>query len=152
MAVNTTDSQTTPPAPSELDSVQLSQSTVALHWEPIAPADEQKLISASYSVFRTGQKLNKEPIRVAYQATKDGGNAPALTSFHDEKAPDASLAFMLGKMSKDNGLPEPVGVFRAVERPSYDELVNGQVAEAIATKGPGDLDKLFNSGDTWTVE
>lgn len=72
--------------------------------------------------------------------------------FHDEKSPDASLAFMLGKMSKANGLPEPVGVFRAIDKPSYDELVNGQVTEAIAAKGPGDLDKLFNSGDTWTVE
>ncbi len=71
--------------------------------------------------------------------------------FHDEKSPDPSLAFMLASLSHHKGMPEPVGVFRAIERPSYDELVTGQIAAARA-QGEGDFDKLFNSGDTWTVE
>jgi len=72
--------------------------------------------------------------------------------FHDEKSPDPSLAFMLARMSKSQGLPEPVGVFRAVDKPSYDGLVNDQIAGAIKARGEGDLDALFNSGDTWVVE
>jgi 2-oxoglutarate ferredoxin oxidoreductase subunit beta len=47
--------------------------------------------------------------------------------------------------------PEPMGVFRAVDRPKYDERLNAQVAEAIQAEGPGDLDKLLRSGDTWVV-
>ncbi len=48
--------------------------------------------------------------------------------------------------------PEPIGVFRAVDRPRYDELLNDQIARGHARpQGPGDLDKLFRSGDTWTV-
>jgi len=48
--------------------------------------------------------------------------------------------------------PEPIGVFRSVDRPRYDELINNQISDARAAKGEGDLEKLFNSGDTWTVE
>jgi 2-oxoglutarate ferredoxin oxidoreductase subunit beta len=48
--------------------------------------------------------------------------------------------------------PEPIGVFRAVDRPKYDELLNEQVRNTIDNQGPGDLEALFRSGDTWTVE
>jgi 2-oxoglutarate ferredoxin oxidoreductase subunit beta len=47
--------------------------------------------------------------------------------------------------------PEPIGVFRSVERPIYDEQINLQVDQAIAERGAGNLNKLFTSGDTWTV-
>jgi len=72
--------------------------------------------------------------------------------FHDEKSADPGLAFLLAGMSRRAGLPEPMGVIRAVERPSYDELVVGQIAAAVKQRGEGDLNALFNSGDTWTVE
>ena len=71
--------------------------------------------------------------------------------FHDEKAESPALAFLLARL-KHPEFPEPVGVFRAVERQTYDEGVNAQIEAAIAKSGEGDLDKLFNSGDTWTVE
>jgi 2-oxoglutarate ferredoxin oxidoreductase subunit beta len=47
--------------------------------------------------------------------------------------------------------PEPIGVFRAVDCPMYDERMTMQIEEAVAKKGPGDLNKLYNSGETWTV-
>ncbi len=47
--------------------------------------------------------------------------------------------------------PEPMGVFRAVDRRDYDERLNAQVAEAIRTEGPGDLEALLRSGETWVV-
>jgi 2-oxoglutarate/2-oxoacid ferredoxin oxidoreductase subunit beta len=71
--------------------------------------------------------------------------------FHDEKSQDPSLAFLLSRM-KYPDMPEPMGVFRAVDRPVYDELVNRQIDDLIAKKGAGDLDALFNSGDTWQVD
>jgi 2-oxoglutarate ferredoxin oxidoreductase subunit beta len=71
--------------------------------------------------------------------------------FHDEKAPNPSMAFMLSRM-KHPHLPEPMGVFRAVDRPLYDRGVNDQLDAAVAKNGEGDFDALFNSGDTWNVD
>jgi 2-oxoglutarate ferredoxin oxidoreductase subunit beta len=48
--------------------------------------------------------------------------------------------------------PEPIGVFRDVQRPMYDVQLNSQLAEAKAKRGSGNLEALFNSGDTWTVD
>jgi 2-oxoglutarate ferredoxin oxidoreductase subunit beta len=70
--------------------------------------------------------------------------------FHDEKATEPTLAYLLSRMRYPE-FPEPIGVFRAVERPQYDQRLNQQVQEAIAKKGEGDLAALFDSGDTWTV-
>lgn len=70
--------------------------------------------------------------------------------FHDEQTPEPSLAFLLARMRHPE-FPEPMGVFRDVERPVYDQGVNAQIQQAIEQKGEGDLDALFNSGDTWTV-
>jgi 2-oxoglutarate ferredoxin oxidoreductase subunit beta len=71
--------------------------------------------------------------------------------FHDEKAMEPSLAFLLSRM-KYPDFPEPMGVFRDVEAPIYDEQVSRQVEAAIAKSGEGNFDALFNSGDTWVVE
>jgi 2-oxoglutarate ferredoxin oxidoreductase subunit beta len=46
----------------------------------------------------------------------------------------------------------PVGVFRAVEKPTYEAALENQVEGARAQRGEGDLAALLNSGDTWTVE
>ncbi len=70
---------------------------------------------------------------------------------HDERAPEPSLAYLLSRMRRPE-FPEPIGVFRAVERPQYDQQVNAQVAKAIEDQGEGDLDGLFRSGDTWDVQ
>ena len=71
--------------------------------------------------------------------------------FHDEKAHEPSLAYLLSRM-RNPDFPEPIGVFRAVDQPRYDEQLNAQVAEARREKGDGDLQELFESGDTWVVE
>ncbi len=71
--------------------------------------------------------------------------------FHDEKLPEPSLAYLLSRMRHPE-FPEPIGVFRDVQRPMYDQMVDAQIADARAKRGPGDLTALLNSGDTWTVE
>jgi 2-oxoglutarate ferredoxin oxidoreductase subunit beta len=70
--------------------------------------------------------------------------------FHDEKAEDPSLAYWLSRMHHPH-FPEPMGVFRAVERPTYEELVIGQVTKARAAKPPK-LEELLAEGETWVVE
>jgi 2-oxoglutarate ferredoxin oxidoreductase subunit beta len=71
--------------------------------------------------------------------------------FHDEKAPEPSLAYLLSRLRHEDGFPEPIGVFRAVDAPLYDVELNKQIDAAREKRGPGDLDKLFNSGESWTV-
>src|SRR6266700_7710100 len=49
---------------------------------------------------------------------------------HDEKAEEPSLAYLLSRMVYPR-FPECVGVFRAVERPCYDDQLNRQIEDAI---------------------
>jgi len=46
----------------------------------------------------------------------------------------------------------PVGVLRQVDRQTHDQLVSGQIDEARAQRGEGDLAKLLVAGETWVVE
>jgi 2-oxoglutarate ferredoxin oxidoreductase subunit beta len=71
--------------------------------------------------------------------------------FHDEKLEEPSLAYLLSRLRHEDGFPEPIGVFRAVDRPRYDERLNEQIDEAVKKRGEGDLEQLFSSGDTWDV-
>jgi 2-oxoglutarate ferredoxin oxidoreductase subunit beta len=71
--------------------------------------------------------------------------------FHDEKAHEPSLAFLLARMRHPE-FPEPMGVFRDVSRPTYDGAVTEQVEAVIKSKGPGNLEELFDDGDTWIVD
>ncbi len=67
---------------------------------------------------------------------------------HDEEADDPYLAYMLSRMWWPD-FPVPVGVLRAVSRPTHDALLQAQIDDAIAKRGEGDLEKLLNSGETW---
>jgi 2-oxoglutarate ferredoxin oxidoreductase subunit beta len=89
--------------------------------------------------------MNPEVVELGKGITEDD------LLFHDEKSPEPSLAYLLSRMRYEDGFPEPIGVFRSVEAPQYDKLINVQIEEATKKRGKGDLDALFNSGDTWTV-
>ncbi len=80
----------------------------------------------------------------------DGNVAVDDLLFHNEKEPQPHLANILARMRHPE-FPEPIGVFRAVERTTYDDGINEQVADARSEQGEGDLAKLYASGDTWTV-
>jgi len=70
---------------------------------------------------------------------------------HDEKAEDPSMAFRLARMHHPE-YPVPLGVFRAVEKPVYEDLLMGQIEAAQQKSGPGSLRELFSSGDAWKVD
>jgi 2-oxoglutarate/2-oxoacid ferredoxin oxidoreductase subunit beta len=71
---------------------------------------------------------------------------------HDAHRLDPSLAFALAHLAERPTGPTPIGVFRAVERAVYGESVEEQIAGAVAKLGPGDLESLLQSGDTWIVD
>jgi 2-oxoglutarate ferredoxin oxidoreductase subunit beta len=70
---------------------------------------------------------------------------------HDEHRPDPTLAFSLSRLSTGPHMPTPIGVFRDVQRPVYEDEVAAQIAAAREQHGPGDLQALISSGATWTV-
>jgi 2-oxoglutarate ferredoxin oxidoreductase subunit beta len=70
---------------------------------------------------------------------------------HDEKAEEPYLALMLSRMFWPD-YPVPVGVLRAVPRPTHDQLIEAQIAAATAAQGKGDLAEVLASGETWTVD
>ncbi|MBM7791165.1 2-oxoacid:ferredoxin oxidoreductase subunit beta [Tenggerimyces flavus] len=71
---------------------------------------------------------------------------------HDAYADDPTTAFGLSRLSDPQTLNRtPVGIFRQVDRPTYDDLARDQLEQATAKKGPGDLGALLTGSDTWTV-
>jgi len=73
---------------------------------------------------------------------------------HDETVAEPAYAFALSRLPSDDLRHTPIGVFRSVTRPAYDDLVRTQL-DAAKAKLSGDPDTelaaLLNSGDTWTI-
>lgn len=72
---------------------------------------------------------------------------------HDAHREDPSLAFELSRLTDAGTIVNaPVGIFRDVERPTYDDLARTQVtltddpAQRVA-----ELQGLITGSDTWTV-
>ena len=74
----------------------------------------------------------------------------AGVTVHDERTDSAAYSYLLAALSRPR-FPMPIGVFRAVGRPTYEEMLQDQLDEVLQQRGRGDLHALLNSGDTWTV-
>ncbi|WP_455432985.1 2-oxoacid:ferredoxin oxidoreductase subunit beta [Streptosporangium soli] len=70
---------------------------------------------------------------------------------HDIHNPDPSLAFALSRLDEPAFEHVPIGIFRSVDRPSYDALMADQLDQATTDRGPGDLADLLYGGDTWRI-
>jgi len=94
-----------------------------------------------------GARLEAVPLNTA----GNGNGAVSVNDLlvHDET--DAGLAMLLARMQYPE-FPEPIGVFHAVERPCYDDLLTQQVDDMIAERGAGTLESLFNSGEAYTID
>ena len=69
---------------------------------------------------------------------------------HDETADQASLAYMLSRMEHPRQ-PVPLGVFRCIFKPTYEEQLLAQESALVEERGEGDLATLYHSADTWEV-
>jgi 2-oxoglutarate ferredoxin oxidoreductase subunit beta len=113
--------------------------------------------------------VNRIPLRDGLPITWGAGGSKALRQradgsievcgadeegvlMHDAGHPTPSLAFALSRVTQESHQGTPVGVFRSVERPVYDDLMAEQLATATAKRGEGDLEALLHSGETWTIE
>ncbi|MEU6267083.1 2-oxoacid:ferredoxin oxidoreductase subunit beta [Saccharopolyspora shandongensis] len=107
------------------------------HGEPIVfgPEDE-----------RFGVVQDRDGFRVSKLSEVD----EAEVVVHDANREDPSYAFALSRLGGQDLNPAVTGIFRAVQRPTYDDLARAQVAEAQQAK-PADLQKLLTGNDTWTI-
>ena len=82
----------------------------------------------------------------------DAGEDPVSKGIavHYERHETPAYAFALASLQRP-AFPLPIGVFRAVEKPTYEAMLQQQVDDAISKMGKGDLAELLHSGDTWTV-
>ncbi len=71
--------------------------------------------------------------------------------FHDEKQAEPSLAYLLSRMHHPE-FPEPMGVFRDIERSTYEDMLFDQISDAKKSSGPGKLEDMYDDGETWVVD
>ncbi len=69
---------------------------------------------------------------------------------HDERRPDPDLAFELSRLDYPL-FPTPLGVFRAVQVPTCEDLVWAQVDKARSGPAAPTLGSLLRRGDIWQV-
>jgi 2-oxoglutarate ferredoxin oxidoreductase subunit beta len=83
----------------------------------------------------------------------DAGDGSGLL-VHDAHNADPTTAFALSRLTDAGVLHQaPIGIFRSVDRPTYDDQARNQIT--TASQGQGDpteaLAALIAGGDTWTV-
>jgi 2-oxoglutarate ferredoxin oxidoreductase subunit beta len=95
--------------------------------------------------------------------TETGGVKVALVAdidqeailVHDAHNPDPTVAFSISRLTELGYLNQsPIGIFRQVERPTYDDQTRAQISTAkeTAVGSPTErLASLIGGGDTWTV-
>jgi 2-oxoglutarate ferredoxin oxidoreductase subunit beta len=107
------------------------------HGKPIVYAGGRKGIGVQ----------NMEPRVVELE---DNGSRPTLLT-HDAKSASPALAALLASLEPPE-FPAVLGVFRDIERPTYNDLLMAQVQSRMADRGRGRLEDLLQAGTTWDVE
>jgi 2-oxoglutarate/2-oxoacid ferredoxin oxidoreductase subunit beta len=71
---------------------------------------------------------------------------------HDVTADDPTQAFQLSRLDDGTMTHVPIGIFRQVQRPTYDDLVRGQIdAAGLTADSEAALADLIAGSDTWAV-
>jgi 2-oxoglutarate ferredoxin oxidoreductase subunit beta len=104
-------------------------------------------------LFAKGEKgirlrpdLNPEIVEVG----EGEGKVPESELIVHQEAGSPAYHAMLAEMTPPN-FPQPIGIIRKLEKPSYDELAVAQVKQIEAERGKGDLAALLGSGMTWKI-
>jgi len=82
----------------------------------------------------------------------DGKHSIEDVWVHDEFDANPIRSFILAHLKKKKKMPTPIGVFKEIAKPTYDEGVETQINNVIKAKGKGDLKSLLYSGNTWEVK
>ena len=105
----------------------------------------QPIVFGGESRFGVGVR-NMEPRLVEIE----GDEIPDDVLVHDARSTSPALASLLASLEPPD-FPTALGVFRAVEKPTYNDLLVGQIDTAVTRRGEGDIDALLRGGTTWQV-
>ncbi len=83
--------------------------------------------------------------------TIGGGVREQDLMVHDTGNPSRVPAYLLAAFMPPE-MPMAFGIFRQVQKPTYDDLMIEQINEVVAERGHGDLPRLLRSGTTWVVD
>jgi 2-oxoglutarate ferredoxin oxidoreductase subunit beta len=76
---------------------------------------------------------------------------PAEIVVHDAHRENPAYAFALSRLSSQDLRYTPMGVFRSVQKATYDAMMAEQL-DVARTEEPADLDALLMGNDNWTVQ
>ncbi|MFH0735991.1 MAG: 2-oxoacid:ferredoxin oxidoreductase subunit beta [bacterium] len=82
----------------------------------------------------------------------DGHNSINDALVHDEFDQNPTRAFILAHLNDHAGLPTPIGIYRQIIKPTYNEALTSQIEMVTNKKGKGDLKKLLYGTSTWKVK
>jgi 2-oxoglutarate ferredoxin oxidoreductase subunit beta len=87
---------------------------------------------------------NMEPVIVDVDSEAD-------VLVHNVQSASPALAALLAELEPPQ-FPTALGIFRSIERPTYNQLLIDQIQQAISKRGRGDLKSLLSAGTTWQVD
>jgi len=70
---------------------------------------------------------------------------------HDEFSTEPILAMILAHITDDPAFPTPIGVFRQIQKETYDGAIASQIDFVTEKRGKGDLKKALFGANTWEV-
>jgi 2-oxoglutarate ferredoxin oxidoreductase subunit beta len=77
----------------------------------------------------------------------DNSTEKAKLLIHNVRQPDSTLAYSLCALQH----PVAFGIFRQVERPTYEQLAQQQFKQVVTQHGLGELKVLLEQGQVWEV-
>lgn len=95
----------------------------------------------------SGLRLNG--LKLESVKLSDGFTESDLLNF-DATQDDSTLAYLLSQMN-DPSLPVPFGIFKNIEKPTYESLFADHHSES-KKQNDKDLEKLINAGQVWKVD
>ena len=120
--------------------VKTEQTVDLVHGQPLIFGAEQN------KGIRMGAGLELEVVELGNGITEQD------LIVYDEATPTPGLAQLVASMNWPD-LPVPTGIFRRVQRPSYEASMEAQVEAAQAKHGgqKPSIESLLSQGDTWEV-
>ncbi len=78
--------------------------------------------------------------------------AAADASVWNSTTPSKAPATVMAEIPRGGDLPTPIGIFRQVDVPLFEEGVHNQIRQVTEQKGKGSLKDLVYAGDMWDVK
>lgn len=118
-------------------------------------AEEQRILLEPGQPIRFGpggrKGLAVRQVQPLVVDVDEQGHSDAELLVHQPQSESSALAELLADLAPPE-FPMALGVFRQVERPTYDQLLMDQIRQATQRRGQGDLHALLHAGTTWQVD